>query len=165
MSYDFQKWVENEGLSRRNLWLRRVYAAPFLLFPASLVIELGDGFGLRWVAVVGSLLAVAGIVCAISVVGSPFLRDAWSIKSWRGTDLDERERLVVAGAQGKSHAVLAIGIILAVTYSDLAHNMGWWLLQARDVEEIHAPLIAMIAILPIVIAEWTVPLPPANKED
>lgn len=164
MAYDFHKWVENEGLNRRTPWLRRVYAAPFLLFPASIAIELGDGFGSAWVAILGPLFGVAGVVCAFAVAGSPFLRDTW--RSWKSAPvLDEHERLVIAQAQAKSYAVLAAAIMAALLYSQLARGFGWWLPRAADLNELYLPVIVMIGILPIVIAEWTVPLPPADDEE
>lgn len=166
MAYDFERWVANEALSRRNPWLRRVYAAPFFVIPVSLAIELGEGFGSRSLSVVGSLLAVAGLVCAISVVGSPFLRHTWRFsRSRAGTELDERERVVMAEAQAKSYLILVSGMILSLAYAGLAHKMGWWLLGPEDIDVIDAPLIGMIAILPIVIAEWSVPLQSEGEED
>ena len=166
MAYDFQKWVENEGFGRRSVGLRWTYAAPFLLFPASLVIDFGDGFGSPWLAVLGSLLAVAAILCSMLIMRSPFLRELWrSATSRPGAKLDERERLAIGEALAQSYLLLGAMVIAALTYADLAPGFDLWLPSADDVETLKFPLFAMIVVLPVAIAEWSVPLPPEDGED
>lgn len=166
MAYDFRKWIGKEGLNRRSPRLRRVYSTPLLLFSASLAIEFGDGFGSAWLSVLGSLLAVIAIVCALFVICSPFLRDVWQSATSSGdTVLDERERRAISEALAQSYVVLGAAILVALTYADLAHGFGWWLPGAEDLDALRFPVFAMIFILPIVIAEWSVPLPLADEEE
>lgn len=165
MSYDFRKWTENEGFGRSRK-LRAAYTAPFLLFPISLAIEFGDGFGSPWLAVLGSLLAVIAIFCAILVIGSPFLRDAWrSSRRSSGTLLDERERGALREGLASAYYIVAAALLLALTYADLAPGFGWWTPGRDELEALQFPLFAMIATLPVTMAEWSVPLPPEGDEE
>lgn len=166
MSYDFRKWVDNDLAAGRYPWLRWACLVPFVALPASFVMEVTGIAGSGTGGIVSALLTLVGLAAGLAACFSPYARQVWG-SSWNASarSLDERQRLVVLLAHAKAYAVLTGAFLAAFYYAGQAADNGWWLPRDRaGVSALFRTLFVPLIILPIALAEWSVP-PPDDLDD
>ena len=140
------------GRSRRTRWL---LLAATMLAAALPVIELRTpGDPGSWAPEV-----TPAIFPSIMAMGmSPFGRTT------RELPLDEFERAALAQAHVRAHAVTMVGIAALFVWLTLAHRFGWPMpSQTRHWVALGMATTGIVASLPVLFAEWMVPLPPPEE--
>jgi hypothetical protein len=139
------------GRSPRTRWLLLAATIVAVALP---VIELrADGDPGAWLpqttpAILPSIMAMAM---------SPFGRTT------RALPLDEFERDALARASVRAHLVVTLGIAALFAWLVLAARLGWPMpTQPRHWTALGFAATGIAASLPVLFAEWMIPLPPAE---
>lgn len=162
MAYDFRKWAANDRRQR----VRRRSTRWLLVF--GLVVAVG--FAVAQVLlphdpgrmVVGNPGLYMPLILGASL--SPFARETWFTS--RGlAAFDEFERDAMRRAMANGYRTLLILVALVFGWLWLAAASGWPLPRtAYDWSAVGIALTLTGAALPVLFAEFTVPMPPAGDE-
>jgi hypothetical protein len=122
-----------------------------------------SGPGAELLASIMFVVAVLAFgACGQSPYAKPLWRPIWS----KTVVVDEREFGVIAAATARSYAVLLLLLTLAFIYLLGTEFLGMlWTPDAADLRAILLALVFAFAVLPIAIAEWSVPPPPPVDEE
>jgi len=160
--YDFRKWAANTAAKRpRRAHTRWTLA---VLFAAMLT----------WLAIATFTSTpedrgVPGVIfiwAPIAMTSSPFARDTWL--TTRGLEqFDEFERAALARATSRAYLLFVLGVPAALGLVAAQLHFGAAIAITPRLLVIWAMAVLAIGLtLPVLIAEWTVPiLPPAESED
>lgn len=160
--YDMRKWSVQSGKRRRRTaaakWL---ILLSFVLMYAVALYDLfaptGDRHGIP--NLIGVLMPA---IIAASL--SPFARGSWLTAKGRAT-YDEFERTAYASAAQRAHFIFLGVITTFFVYLYAAASLGWPLpLGPRGWATWGLVLLLTGAALPLLLAEFMVPLPPAAEE-
>lgn len=167
MSDDFEKRVDEDIAAGRHRWVRWTCLVPFAALPASFALEAGGMADSLGGSLASVTLTLAGLITGIMALLSPYARNIWR-PFWtsRAPALDERERAVIARAHARAFEILLGSILAAFLYAWLAMREGWWL--PRDGEDLLGLLrttLLPLVVLPVALAEWSLPPPPDDSED
>jgi hypothetical protein len=95
---------------------------------------------------------------------SPFSRSLW--RPGRGIPFDERERAQLILVHARAFQTVALVLIAGLMWCWLAGEHGLWVPRShRDWGAMLRFAALGLAALPILIAEWTIPLLPADEEE
>ncbi|MFE8585701.1 hypothetical protein ACFX59_16565 [Sphingomonas sp. NCPPB 2930] len=160
--YDIHKWSANEMKRRpRRYWVRWGLLGGLGFVAAIPVMEMlvpGDANG-----VFPNVMSMSMLLVATSL-SSPFARQSWLTK--RGFEsYDEYERDALLSAARRAYLVNLIVIGLLFTWLTFAARVGWPMPQTyRQWGAVGYATVMMMLILPIMFAEFMVPMPDAEDE-
>jgi hypothetical protein len=162
MAYDFEQWVEASIAERRYRWVRWTLAIGMAgLIVWALLIFAGTGPDASWPGLM-RLIAIGGM---LTMLVSPFNRAAWRTPKNRTPSYDERERMVLLRARAEAYGWLSAVLLLAVTWCAAGAPRGWPMPRTGGEWVSLVPPVALAIIsLPILIAEWRTPFPPAAEQ-
>ena len=163
MAYDMRLWAaESMRLRERRpgtRWFLLLGVAVLVLAPAIEMFDPGDPAD-PFPAYVG-----AGALPLIGGISwSPFARETWITARGRAT-FDEREQVAMAGAFRRAHAATLVLLVALFACAVLATSLGVRLPHlTREWTALGIAVVMLVATLPVIFAEWTVPLPPAADD-
>lgn len=162
MAYDFEQWVEASIAERRYRWVRwtlAIGAAGLIVW--ALLAFAGADPDASWPGLV-RLIAIGGM---LTMLASPFNRAAWRTPKRHAPTYDERERMVLLRARAEAYGWLSAVLLLAVTWCAIGARLGWPMPQTgENWVSLVTPVALAIVSLPILIAEWRTPFPPASEQ-
>ncbi|MDJ0277225.1 hypothetical protein QLH51_10505 [Sphingomonas sp. 2R-10] len=140
------------GRSGRTRWLLLAAAILAVALP---VIELrADGDPAAWLPEVTPAIFPSIMAMAMSPFG----------RSTRALPLDEFERDALARASVRANLVIVLGIAALFVWLALASRLGWPMpTQPRHWMALGIAATGIAASLPVLFAEWMIPLPPAGE--
>jgi len=159
MSYNFEKWMENDIRNRpRNRWNRWAIAGGIgSAIVAGIVSPFLDPES-RWP---GLFMMWSVVFVTMGLYHSPFSRDMWLRKTKPG--YDEFELSALANATQKSYGILLLSILTLTAWCYFGSSQGWTYPASKQDWWILGVVFLNIGIgLPILIVEFTVPMPSPN---
>jgi len=161
MSYDLNKWVDNERRSLpRNRYLVYALAVMIVATAALALLEVFERDDRGRVANLGLPL----ILLTLAMINSPFARDGWL--GVRGARYDEFEQSVLARATARAFAVMLALILALFVWLWLASVNNWPMPRTPvDWSALGLAFLGIGGALPVKMAELVVPVPPAGDGD
>lgn len=160
--YDIRKWHAHEMKRRpRRYWVRWGLVAGLasvMAIPVFAMIGAGDHGG-----IVPNVMPFSMLLFVTSI-GSPFTREAWL--SPRGfATYDEFERAALSDAMRRAYLIDILAIVGLFAWLMIASRLGWPVPATfSQWGAIGYALLMTMLTLPIVFAEFMVPMPDAEDE-
>jgi hypothetical protein len=163
MSYDFRKWSAQTHAQRRKRsrllrWALLVGVLTTLAIPVIETLRPDSDHGTA---------GYAGLVypLLIAMLFSPFARAPW-LMAWGRAQFDEFETAALNRATIAAYATLLIMVVAALLYMWLASMAGWRAPATPAAWAAWGFALAGLGLsLPVIYAEWMVPLPPPIGPD
>jgi small neutral amino acid transporter SnatA (MarC family) len=163
MSYDLNKWVENERATvTRKRYLPYVLTLMIALIVGLALLEVFDGASDEWQ--VASHFGPTLLLLTFALVSSPFGRDGFA--GFRNGSYDEFEKLVLLRATFRAFTIMLVLILSFFLWLWLASSFGWPMPRTPlDWSAFGFAFLAVGAVLPVLMAEIMVPMPPRGEQD